>query len=152
MNRSTRGRRGAASSNAHRFNSVMATLAIFANVALVGSMGWAWTTRGRASVDPGYRLASRLLGGRFDVFVGRWAGALLFMIPVCGALGLVAVAAGSRNARYARVALGFLGLGLSLSVVFAIRVKALDRLGLGGWLAVVGSGVALATALLPERG
>ena len=133
-------------------NSVVAAIAIAANVGLVASMAWSWTTRGRASADPGYRLASRLLAGRFDVFVGRWAGALLFLIPLCGAFGLVAVAAGTRKARYTRIGISAVALLLSVAVVSAIRVKVIDRLGVGGWLAIVGSTVALLTAIVPERG
>lgn len=130
---------------------VHALLAAVANLFVIASMGWPWTSRGQASVDPGYRLAARLIGGHFAVFVGRWAGAVLFLIPMCGAVGLFALGFRSRTARLLRVVLGMLALVLSATVVVAIRVKHFDRIGVGGWLAIVGSVAVVTTAAIPER-
>ncbi len=96
-------------------------------------------------------MASRLIGGHFAVFVGRWAGALLFLIPMCGAVGLFALAFGNRSARILRAVLGVMALALSVVVLIALRVHSIDRIGVGGWLAIGGSVAAAASVSIAER-
>ena len=121
-------------------------VAVGANLVLIASMAWSWTSRGAASAGPGYRLAAQMLSGTFDAFIGRWAGALLLVVPMCGAGALVALASNTKGSRRVRRVLGGVAVVLVGGVLFAIRVKSIDRIGTGAWLAIVGSLASLGTA------
>lgn len=100
-----------------------------------------WSGRGAGSSVALVRIADLVLSGAIDAWVPRWAGLVVYAIPLGGALLLLGTGLGQR----AGLLVGSAGVGLS-ALGTALALGALDRLdrtGLGPGALAAGAGVAL---------
>jgi hypothetical protein len=107
--------------------------------AVFASMFWPWTSSGSGSSVPGHRLASLILEGRADLWVPRWVGAALFLVPLAGSIGLATLVGRGRVVEIARVGAVVIAAAVSICVLAALHKLSLAGLGPGGALALFGS-------------
>jgi hypothetical protein len=110
---------------------------------LVAATFLPWSDRGAGSAIALRRIADLVLSGAVDAFVPRWAGLVIYLIPLGGALVLIGAGLGARLG----VGLGAAGVGLAVTGT-ALALIALDRLprsGVGGGTVAACAGAMLGT-------
>ncbi|HEX7132469.1 MAG TPA: hypothetical protein VF228_07835 [Iamia sp.] len=110
---------------------------------LLASTFLPWSDQGAGSAIALRRVADLVLAGTVDALVPRWAGLVVYLIPLGGALVLMGTGLGGR------LGLGVGAAGIVIAVVgTAVAVTTLDRLprtGVGGGTVAACLGAMLGT-------
>jgi hypothetical protein len=111
------------------------------------SMSGPWAQRGLGSSLSGRALADLLLAGTVESVVPRWAGAALYLIPVCGALAVVAAGLPAPVGPRVLVGAALAAAALDLAVSLALDGRPLRAPGWGAVVLHAGAVLALAAAI-----
>ena len=88
---------------------------------------------------PGHRLAALILEGRADLWVPRWVGAALFLVPLSGSIGLATLVYSGRGVVVARVGAVVVAATVSVCVLAVLHKLSIAGIGPGGALSLFGS-------------
>jgi hypothetical protein len=126
------------------------TVVAISFVAVTASMFFPWASHGLGSAVSGHQLAALVLEGRADLWVPRWAGAALYVLPLSGSVGLMTLVYEGRTPRFMRALVIGVALALSVATLSVLHSLNLAHIGPGGVLALGGS-VAAALTTTPGR-
>jgi len=108
---------------------------------LLGASLLPWSGRGAGSSIALVRIADLVLSGVVDAWVPRWAGLVVYAIPLGGALLLLGTGLGQRAG--ALVGAAGVGLGVVGAALAGVALGRLDRAGLGPGALAAAAGLAL---------
>jgi hypothetical protein len=80
-----------------------------------------------------------VLSGRIDPWVPRWVGLALFIVPLCGCVGLASLAFAGRSWRIARLVAIAASATATLLLLALLHRLSVDGIGRGGALALGGT-------------
>lgn len=124
--------------------TVAVALATSSALLLFASAFGPWPSHGTGSTLSGHALGDLLLRGTISPWAPRWAGLVLYVVPLCGAVSLLAIAVGGRIGRW--ISMVTLGSALiaEVAVSAALHWVPMRSPGWGAFVSQVGLAAGLA--------